>query len=188
MTAIGGSAAYAWLLSPAGRADLLGRWAFVPATASFASAVTGLLVHENLLHAAANLIALWLFGENVEDRLGRVRFLILLLVGACAGTLAEIWAAPDSHVPIVGTSGAVAGVIAAHLALMPKSRLLVAIPVDLVEVPSVAYAACWFVLQIVGGLGHLPWSGLSPAIWTSVGGAAAGALFARVFDVPHRWR
>lgn len=173
--------AIAWLQPRDVFIDLVARFGMTPSSATVWTATTALFIHENLVHVGANALALWLFGPSVEDRLGHGRFLILFFTAGYAGALAEIWAAPGSALPVFGANGAVAGVIGAHLWLFPRSRLLVLIPVDLVEVPAVAFAASWFVLQVIGGLGRLATlqaGGL--VLWTAVGGCLAGLILARL--------
>ncbi|HEX6210346.1 MAG TPA: rhomboid family intramembrane serine protease [Methylomirabilota bacterium] len=169
-------------LSPASLVALVGQWGLVPAHYSPASVFTAMFLHEGWLHAGANALALWIFGENVEDRLGRGRFLLFYLGCGVAAALAYTWRHPASPVPLVGASGAVAGVMGAYLVLYPGSRVLVAVWLlvrrELLEVAAVVFAGGWLLLHVASGLGvaALPVvaaGGL--AFWAQAGGFAAGA-------------
>ena len=170
------------------------RFTFVPAEASWTTAATALLVHENGLHLALNLIVLWVFGDNVEDQLGHARFLALYLVAGSAGWMAARWATPASIVPLLGSGGAIAGVLGAYFVMFPRSRVLLLVPargfLDAVELPAVLLAAGWFALHTLGGLGRfdVPLHDLGPSLWPFAGGAAAGGLAARVARRPERRR
>jgi membrane associated rhomboid family serine protease len=186
---------YESLLTPDQVAALVARAAFVPVDAGWLTATTAMFMHENGLHVALTVAALWIFGDNVEDQLGHGRYLAFYLMAGYAGALAEVWAAPTSAVPLVGANGAVAGVIGAYLVMFPRSRVLVIVParslVDAVEVPALLPIGVWLVLQIAGGLGRLsePFSGLGAvALWTTVGGLVAGALTVHAFRRRERRR
>ncbi|MCC7009164.1 MAG: rhomboid family intramembrane serine protease [Acidobacteria bacterium] len=162
-------------------------YGLTPDHAGLLTATTSMFLHENLVHLAGNLLALWVLGETVEDRLGRGRYLLLYVVAGYAAALAEVWAAPRMATPLLNASGPIAGVIGAHLALFPKARLLVLFPFDLVEAPAAAFIACWFVLQVAGGLGRLasPGSG-DVVLWAPLAGCLAGLMLGRVLRRPER--
>ena len=155
------------------------RWGLVPAEFSWTAVVTSMFVHSGLLHAGGNLLSLWIFGENVEDRLGHLRFLIFYLATGLAAALAETWADPGSTLPLVGASGAIAGLMGAYLVLFPRSRILVLLPIfvlywEVVEMPALFFLGLWFALQLVGGLARpLDGSG-GIAFWAHAGGFVAG--------------
>jgi membrane associated rhomboid family serine protease len=184
----------AWWLSNADTSAWLPRFAFVPADPSWTTATAALFLHENGLHLVLNVIAIWIFGDNVEDQLGHLRFLALYIVSAYAGWAATLWAAPLSTLPLVGAGGPIAGVLGAYFVMFPRSRVLALVParsiVDAIEVPAAVLAAAWFSLQVVGGLGRLdmPFRGLTVALWPFVGGVVAGMLTARVARRPERQR
>jgi membrane associated rhomboid family serine protease len=147
--------------------------------------LTYMFLHGNLLHLGGNMLFLWVFGDNVEDAMGHARFLLFYLLCGVAGGLAHIYAAPNSELPLIGASGAVAGVIAAYLMLHPNVRVWV---LAFYRVPLRVSAGLalgvWIGLQFVSVL-------LSPAghvaFWAHIGGVAAGAvliLFMRLRDVP----
>jgi membrane associated rhomboid family serine protease len=147
---------------------------------SWIAGAVSLVVHAGWLSLALNLGALWLYGENLEDRLGHGRFLAGYLASGALGVIAGSLTTPD--VPPSGASGAVAGVVAGYLMLFPGSRLLVAVPTrlppDLVELSAAAFAGAWFLLQVAMGI---------PAV-TLFAGAAAGTLAARLLRRPDRLR
>jgi membrane associated rhomboid family serine protease len=158
----------------------------VPAHFSWTSAVTSTFLHGGWLHIIGNLWSLWIFGDNVEDRMGHGRYLVFYLLAGVLGNLAQVMAMPDSPVPLIGASGAIAGVMGAYLVLFPHSRILVLIFllffVDIVEIPAVFFLAFWFLIQLVSGVGQLAsLSGASVGFWAHIGGFLTGVLGVWVF-------
>jgi membrane associated rhomboid family serine protease len=170
------------------------RYGLVPAHFSWASAVTSMFSHESLLHVGSNMWCLWIFGDNVEDRFGHGRFLVFYLLAGFAAIFAQVWADPASTVPLIGASGAIAGVMGAYFVMFPKSRILVLIPLiiffDVIEVPAVVFLGFWVLLQLAGGVLGLfgPANQGGVAFWAHVGGFAAGLLCVWVFRRPERAR
>jgi membrane associated rhomboid family serine protease len=119
--------------------------------------------------------------------MGHFRFLIFYLVAGAAAALAQVWASPASPVPMVGASGAIAGVMGAYLVMFPRSRIHVLVflvfVIDIVEIPAVFFLGLWFVMQIFGGIGSVAATGDSGgvAFWAHIGGFAAGLLTVRAF-------
>ena len=146
------------------------------------TATISLFRHSGLVHLAGNLAALWLFGENVEDRFGHLRFLLCYLVLGDAAALAEFWLVPSPAAPLIGATGAIAGIAAAYLVMFPRSRFLsivpTGVPPTLIELPATAVAVTWFLLQVARGTGPL----------TLFVGAAGGALAAWLLRRPERQR
>jgi len=122
-------------------------------------AVTSLFLHDGWVHLISNLWALWLFGDNVEAKLGRWLYLLLYFLSAGTAALAQSWMAPEPLLPLLGPGGAIAGVIGAYAVLYPQSRILVFVPrlfyIDLVETPAVAIAGFWFATQMLLTIGRL---------------------------------
>ena len=178
------------------RNDLLLYFGLVPAAFSWVAVVTSMFLHGSLLHAATNLIYLWIFGGNVEDRMGHRRFLAFYVLCGAAGALAQTIAAPNSTIPMVGASGAIAGVLGAYFVLYPHSRILTLVPLvlslQIVEVPAVLFLGLWVVLQLANGLGSIAGVLGGPqgvlAFWTPVAGFAAGAAGVLLFRRPERQR
>lgn len=167
--------------------DFVFRFGLVPADFTWFTATTSMFVHENLLHVGSNLLSLWIFGDNVEDQLGHGRYLIFYLIAGYAAGLAEVWAGPASTIPLIGASGAIAGVMGAYFVMYPRSRVLVLIPIifffDVIEVPAVLFLGFWFLLQVVGGIGRLagPAATGGVAFWAHLGGFIAGVVIVPLF-------
>lgn len=147
---------------------------------------TSMFFHGGLLHLAGNLLYLWIFGDNVEDRLGHVRYLLFYLAAGVVAALAQVAYDPNSLLPTIGASGAIAGVLGAYLIAFPTSRVLTFVPLFflpwLVEVPAVVYLVLWFLMQVASALTELgrsaagvPSSG-GVAWWAHAGGFVAGVL------------
>ena len=154
-----------------------------------------MFVHGSLLHVAGNMLYLWIFGDNVEDRMGHGRFLVFYLLCGSAAALAQTAMSADSLAPMVGASGAVAGVMGAYFVLYPHSRVLTLFPFPLmlIEIPAIYLLGLWFLMQFVNGLGTLtpPVEGQlagGVAFWAHIAGFAAGALLILLFRRPERER
>ena len=142
-----------------------------------------------------NMLFLWIFGDNIEDRLGHGRFVVFYLACGIAAALAQVALNPGSLVPMVGASGAIAGVMGAYLVLYPHSRILMLFPfpVFLFELPAVVFLGIWFVVQFLNGINQLPVferdaiSG-GVAFWAHVSGFVAGVLLVLLMKRPERAR
>jgi membrane associated rhomboid family serine protease len=169
-------------------------WGLVPAHAGWITATTSMFIHANWLHAGSNLLSLWIFGDNIEDRFGHGRYLAFYLLAGYFSGYAEVWADPSSVLPLIGASGAIAGVMGAYLVMFPHSRVLVLIPiiffVNLVEVPAVLFLGFWFVAQIFGGIGRLAdaGGGGGVAFLAHLGGFVTGVVAAPLLRRPERQR
>ena len=169
----------------------------VPAAFSWVAVLTSMFLHGGLLHVGGNMLFLWIFGDNVEDRMGHGRFVVFYLLCGAAAALAQTAMSPDSVVPMVGASGAVAGVMGAYFVLYPHSRIVTLIPLfvffHVMEVPALVFLGLWFVLQFVSGVGSIaaatggePAGGI--AFWAHVAGFVAGVSGVLVFRRPERQR
>ena len=165
----------------------------VPANFSIVNVFTAMFVHAGLAHLAGNLLFLWIFGDNVEDRLGHGRYLLFYLICGAAAAVAQTALNPISAVPMVGASGAIAGVMGAYLVLYPRSRVLMLFPFPpiLFELPAVVFLGVWFAVQFVSGLGTLPMFGAvnlsgGIAFWSHVMGFVTGVVLVRVMRRPER--
>jgi membrane associated rhomboid family serine protease len=174
------------LLDDQALVDLMFGAGFLPDAPSWPDALTALFVHADWLRALGNLVALWVFGRTVEDRMGHGRFLVFFLMTGVAGALVEVWLAPQGTAPVLGAGCAVAGVLAAYLALFPFSRVQMLVflvtKIDIVEIPAAFVGAVWLLSQLAGGAGYVtdvPVDRL--AIWSIMGGAASGLLAVWVF-------
>jgi len=166
----------------------------VPAAFSWVAVFTSMFLHGGLFHVAGNMLYLWIFGDNVEDRMGHGRFLVFYLLCGTAAALAQTITAPDSVVPMVGASGAIAGVMGAYFVLYPKSRIVTLVPIffffQIIEVPAIFFLGIWFVMQFLSGIGSITATGGGGGIafWAHVAGFVAGLSGVIVFRRPERQR
>lgn len=141
-------------------------------------------LHGGWLHIGSNMLYLWVFGDNIEDRLGHLKYLFFyLLMGILAG-LVQMMLDIRSAVPVIGASGAVAGVLGAYLVSCPRARVLAIIPLlfifTLAELPAVIFLGFWFVLQLFSGLATIGVN-VSIAWWAHIGGFLAGVILINFF-------
>ncbi len=164
----------------------------VPASLSWSSVVTSLFLHGGWLHVLGNMLYLWIFGDNVEDRMGHGRFVLFYLGCGAAAALGQVATNPSSIVPMVGASGAIAGVMGAYFVLFPHSRILTAVFIffflDLIEIPAIFFLGIWFLMQFFSGVGSLgaDAAGGGVAFWAHVVGFAAGALAGALWRTAER--
>ncbi len=149
------------------------------------SIVTAMFLHAGWLHLGGNMLFLWIFGDNVEDALGKLAFLAFYLLGGFAAVALQFGLAPNSTIPNVGASGAIAAVLGAYIVLYPRARILTVVfffLITLIELPALVVLGLWFVLQLFQGV-----SGLAAqvnggvAYWAHVGGFGFGVVVALVF-------
>ncbi len=159
------------------------------------SSVTHMFLHGGLLHLAGNMLYLWIFGNNIEDVLGHVNFVIFYLLCGLAALALQTLATPASVVPMVGASGAIAGILGAYMLLFPLARVSVLIPIFIffttVQVPAFFMLVLWFAMQVVNGMFEAT-AGLQggTAWYAHIGGFAAGVILILVFPKRNlrRWR
>jgi membrane associated rhomboid family serine protease len=183
-------------LPPADVERFIFTFGLMPASFSIGNLFTSMFVHGGLGHVSGNLLYLWIFGDNVEDRLGHGRFLVFYLATGVVSALAQTAMDPASTVPMVGASGAIAGVMGGYFVLYPNSRVLTLFPfpVMLFEVPAIFFLGLWFALQFLSGLGSLAAAtsegGLpgGVAFWAHVLGFVAGVALVRLMQRPERQR
>jgi len=169
----------------------------VPARFELSTLVTSMFIHEGWLHLLGNMLYLWIFGDNVEDRLGHVGFLVFYLACGSAAALGQVAVSIDSTVPMIGASGAIAGVMGAYLVLYPQSRVLTVVFllffVDMVEIPAIFFLGIWFIKELFSGVGSLGTQSLTGgvAVWAHIAGFASGAAVGtlwRVREATRRYR
>jgi len=158
--------------------------------------LTHLFLHGGWVHFLGNMWTLWIFGDNVEDRLGHFRFLMFYLLCGIAAALVQVYMHPHSPIPTIGASGAISGVLGAYLVMFPLARVVVLVPVFFIplffEIPAVLYLGYWYLLQVFSGTLSLalpePVGGV--AWWAHVGGFLAGVITHRLFLPRERylWR
>jgi membrane associated rhomboid family serine protease len=145
---------------------------------------TSMFLHGSWLHLIGNMWFLWLFGNNIEDSMGRLRFVIFYLVCGMAAALAQVATSPASPIPMVGASGAISGVMGAYLILYPRVRVYTLVPIGFfltsVALPAWLMLVYWFGLQLVGGLVARGDVG-GVAFWAHVGGFVAGLALVKLF-------
>src|SRR5258706_11844063 len=131
----------------------------VPAQLHALTLLTSMFLHGSWMHVIGNMWYLWIFGDNVEDRLGHGRFVLFYLLCGTAAAIGHVASQPESLLPTIGASGAIAGILGAYFVLYPKSRVLTLIflifYIDVVEIPAVVFLGFWFVMQLVSGVGAL---------------------------------
>lgn len=155
------------------------RFALIPARPDPASFVTSMFLHGDWWHLLGNMLFLWIFGDNLEDEMGHAGFAFFyLLCGVLAG-VAQVALSPDSTIPTVGASGAIAGVMGGYLLLFPRARIDVLIIIVIIfrifTVPAWTMLALWFALQLIGAAASDPNAG-GVAYWAHAGGFVIGAL------------
>lgn len=153
---------------------------------SWQTAVTSMFLHGGWMHLIGNMWFLWIFGNNVEDSMGHLRFVVFYLVCGLAAAGLQVAFAPDSPIPMVGASGAIGGVMGAYIVLYPKVRVhmlvLLGFFATRIAVPAIFMLGYWFAIQLLGGAQSLGQTGQGGvAFWAHVGGFAAGAVLIFVF-------
>jgi membrane associated rhomboid family serine protease len=149
--------------------------------ARFTPMVTSMFLHGGWMHLIGNMWTLWIFGDNVEDRLGRSRYLLYYLVCGVAACYLHYLTGPRSGIPVVGASGAIAGVMGGYFVLFPHARIVTLVPIfiflQVMTLPAVFFLAFWFFIQLLNGMVASSASfGGGVAWWAHVGGFIAGAL------------
>jgi membrane associated rhomboid family serine protease len=147
--------ALAWLfellMPPEALTDFLTVYGVVPASLSWPTLITSMFLHGSWSHVIGNMWYLWIFGDNVEDRVGHGRFIVFYLLCGIAAGLGQVAMDPNSMLPTIGASGAIAGVMGAYFVLYPQSRVLTLIPfiwLQVVELPAVVLLGFWFLMQL----------------------------------------
>jgi membrane associated rhomboid family serine protease len=148
--------------------------------------LSSVFMHGGLLHIIGNMLYLWVFGDNIEDRFGHFRYLIFYLSVVVAGHIAHIASHPSSDIPTIGASGAVAGILGAYFLAFPKAKVLTLVPLfiffTIIEVPALIFLFLWFVLQLINGLTIFGNEGAQTvAWWAHIGGFIGGALLYNLF-------
>ena len=154
----------------------------VPDKSVYASVVTALFLHGGWLHLLGNMLYLWIFGNNIEDRFGHLRFAAFYLLAGATATVVFVLANPDSRSTLVGASGAIAGVLGAYLVLFPGARVTVLVPFLFfipLGLPAIVVLGLWFVIQL-GGAQTASMAGGDVAYLAHVAGFVAGAGFTLV--------
>ena len=162
---------------------------FGPAVAL--SFITSMFLHGGFMHIAGNMLYLWIFGNNVEDSMGRLRFLVFYLLTGSVASVAQVLANPNSPLPTIGASGAIAGVLGAYIVLFPNARVQTLIFLGyfarMAQLPALLVLGFWFVLQLFNGLLAFGVAQMGGVAWFAhVGGFVAGLLLVRLFTLGRR--
>jgi membrane associated rhomboid family serine protease len=153
----------------------------------YLSFLTNLFLHGNWLHLIMNMWFMWIFGDNVEDRMGRLPFLIFYLVCGLLATFLQWYFDPTLAIPVVGASGAIAGILAAYFFLYPLERVVVWVPIlflpIVIHIPAIAFLGLWVLIQIDSATTALLFEGqtVDVAWWAHLGGFIAGSILYRFF-------
>lgn len=149
--------------------------------------VTAMFLHGDLLHLGSNMLFLWVFGDNIEEHVGGFFYLFIYFASGILGNVAQYVFTPDSSVPMLGASGAVAGVLGAYFVILPHSKIKTIVPffgfASIVEVPAPIMLGYWFVLQIISGAASIPLLADATggvAFFAHIGGFAVGFLLAKI--------
>jgi len=165
------------------------QWSFVPArflahpSADVPTIFTSMFMHAGWVHLGGNMLYLWIFGDNVEDRFGHGTFLTFYLVCGLAATFAQLMVDPGSRVPNLGASGAIAGVLGAYLILFPKAQVKVLMGRGVVPMPALIVIGLWIVLQFISGIGSITQSAETGGVayMAHIGGFVAGLVLTFLF-------
>ncbi len=155
---------------------------------AYATLVTSMFMHGGWMHLIGNMWFLAVFGDNVEDSMGRGRFLAFYLLCGMAAALAEVFVQSDSALPMVGASGAIGGVMGAYAVLYPRARVemlwIIILYIARIPVPAIVVLGYWFFIQLVSGYGSLGAAGGGTAFWAHAGGFLAGVTLIFLFRDP----
>jgi membrane associated rhomboid family serine protease len=146
--------------------------------------LTSMFMHGGLMHLAGNMLFLWIFGDNVEDDLGRIRYLGFYLATGLVASLAHValnTQGPSAQIPSLGASGAISGVLAGYLLLHPYRRVRVILFRAITDVPAIVAIGMWFVFQLINGMAAAGSTGGGVAYSAHIGGFVAGLILVRVF-------
>jgi membrane associated rhomboid family serine protease len=181
---------YEWQMSDRELQLFLLQFGAVPAYFSWPAVFTSMFLHSGWLHFGGNMLYLWIFGDNVEDRFGHGRYLAFYLFCGAIAVVGQTAMNPDSLVPMIGASGAIAGVMGAYFVLYPHSRVLTAVYLlvflDLNEIPAIFVLGIWFLMQLFSGVGSIgaASAGGGVAFWAHIAGFMTGVAF----GLFRRWR
>jgi membrane associated rhomboid family serine protease len=166
-----------------------------PQPATWVTAFTSMFMHGSLIHLGGNMLFLWIFGNNVEDSMGPVRFTVFYLLAGLAATAGQIVVSPDAAIPGIGASGAVAGVLGGYILLFPRARVITVIFIifffTIVELPALLILGFWFVQQLLFGYFDLTTGGMAGggvAYFAHIGGFVFGLIAIKLFADDRRRR
>ena len=183
---------YELQLGPSALESFIFTWGLRPAqltgdpSGAWITIFTAMFLHGGWFHLLSNMWFLYLFGDNVEARMGAGRYLIFYLLSGVAAVLLQTYIMPGSAVPMIGASGAIAGILGAYLISFPRSRIASLVPIlfifTIVEIPAVIFLVFWFILQVYSGLFAMQGASASGiAWWAHIGGFVFGVIMVSFF-------
>lgn len=181
--------AVVFFLELSGGDAFIQQWAFVPSRflanpgGDFLTLFTSMFMHAGWLHLASNMLYLWIFGDNVEDRFGHFKFIVFYLLCGLAATFAQLAFSVGSDVPNLGASGAIAGVLGAYILLFPQGRVKVLQGTQVIQVPALIVIGLWIVLQFFSGIGSISATADTGGVayMAHIGGFVAGFVLTFLF-------
>ena len=185
---------YEFSLDPFTLNWLFSQYGLVPAKLHYMDLLTSMFLHGGWMHLIGNMWFLWLYGDNVEDILGRKKYLLFYLVCGIAAGLTQVLVSGESRVPTVGASGAIAGVMGASLIKFPRSKIVTLVPlfvfVTTMDIPAVFILLYWFAIQFFSGVGNLGSANSTggEAFFAHIGGFLAGMLLIVLMGTEPRYR
>jgi membrane associated rhomboid family serine protease len=154
-------------------------------TGSWHTALTSMFMHGSWFHILGNMWFLWIFGNNVEDSMGHMRFVVFYLLCGLAAAALQVATNTESAIPMVGASGAIGGVMGAYVLLYPRVHVhmlvVLGFYINTIAVPAMLMLGYWLLIQFIGGLGSIGAEGGGVAFWAHVGGFLAGAILVQLF-------
>jgi membrane associated rhomboid family serine protease len=160
---------------------------------TFIPIFSSMFLHGGWMHLIGNMLFLYIFGDNVEDRFGHFKYLIFYFIAGISAAATQIYMFPTSEMPMVGASGAIAGVLGAYVFMYPTAKILTLVPIifffQIIELPAFLFLGFWFALQIISGMFALGIGADAGGVawWAHIGGFVAGAVFVP-FLKKRRWR
>ncbi len=178
-----------FLIELTGGDEFVLKWAFVPSrflsnpSGDFQTLFTSMFMHAGWLHLGGNMLYLWIFGDNVEDRFGHVKFIIFYLLCGLAATFAQLMFSGGSDIPNLGASGAIAGALGAYLILFPQGKVRVLQGLRTIQMPALIVIGLWIVLQFFSGIGSIAASTDTGGVayMAHIGGFLAGVVLTFLF-------
>lgn len=178
-----------FLVELSGGEPFIERWSVVPRRlmanpgADFITVFTSMFMHGGWLHLGGNMLYLWIFGDNVEDRFGHAKFALFYFLCGIAATFAQVMVSANSSVPNLGASGAIAGVLAAYIVLFPRGQVKVLMGRSVVPMPALVVIGLWIVLQFISGVGSITQSAETGGVayMAHIGGFVAGLVLTFLF-------
>ena len=163
--------------------NAIAQYAVIPADITagrhLGTLITSMFLHANLLHVGGNMLFLWIFGNNVEDKLGELKFLVVYFASGLAGSLLQIFITPDSTIPMLGASGAISGLLAAYVLYFPRARILTfVVPFFIFKLPAYVFIGYWIALQALNAFLNIGAIGGGVAFFAHVGGFGTGLILA----------